>query len=123
MRSRQQAPRRRRAAAGWTRLVAESRESGLSLVDFAAARGVSAQRLHWWRWHLGVATSLPAAPAGKLRLVHVDVEPAPPPASCSSTPAWELCTAGGDVLRVYRAGAGALPRTKVPPGTVDGYAD
>jgi hypothetical protein len=104
MRSHQQAPRRRRSAAEWTRLVAESRESGLSLVDFAASRGVPVQRLRWWRWHLGVATRLPAAPADKLRLVPVDVEPAQvSTASYSSTPAWELCTAGGDVLRVYRA--------------------
>ena len=108
MRSRKQAPQRRRSASEWTRLVAESRESGLSLVEFAASRGVPIQRLRWWRWHLGVATSLPAAPADKLRLVPVDVEPAPvPSASCSSAPAWELCTVGGDVLRVYRAVASA----------------
>src|ERR1700722_3334475 len=108
MRSRKQAPQRRRSASEWTRLVAESRESGLSLVEIAASRGVPIQRLGWGGGPLGVATSLPAAPADKRRLVPVDVEPAPvPSASCSSAPAWELCTVGGDVLRVYRAVASA----------------
>ena len=91
--------------------MAEFRGSRLSLVDFAASRGVPAERLRWWRWHLGgVAAGSPGASADKLRLVPVDVEPSEParPAATSSpTPAWELCTAGGDVLRVYRAVAPA----------------
>jgi len=104
MRSRQHAPPRRRSAAEWTQLVAALRESGLSPEDFAASYGVPAARLRWWKWHLGAARTSPPVSADRLRLVPVVVEPsaaptAPPPAS----PAWELCTSRGDVLRVYSA--------------------
>lgn len=115
MRSRQHAspPPRRRSAAEWARLVSDLRQGSLSPEDFATSRGVPLARLRWWRWHLG-GTESPRAKADDMRLVPVVVEPSPPPVAASpsalqapATPAWELCTASGDVLRVYRATAPA----------------
>jgi hypothetical protein len=94
----------RRSATEWTQIVAAFHESGLSLQDFAASRGLTASRLRWWRWHLGAARSPPPPPPDELRLVPVVVEPSMPP---PSAPAWEVCTSRGDVLRVYRAVAPA----------------
>jgi hypothetical protein len=110
MRSQQHAPPRRRPAAEWTRLVAELHASGLSPEQFAASRGVPLARLRWWKWHLGGRQRSPSN-ADELRLLPVVVEPTPAPVAASpsaaATPAWELCTSGGDVLRVYRATAPA----------------
>lgn len=110
MRSRQHAPSRRRSAAEWTQLVAEFHAGGLSPEQFAASRGIPLARLRWWKWHLGSGQHSPSN-ADELRLLPVVFEPAPAPVPASpsdpSTPAWELCTAGGDVLRVYRASAPA----------------
>ncbi len=79
-------------------------DSGLSPEDFAASREVPASRLRWWRWHLGADRESPPTPANKLRLVPLVVEASPgPTAPPPGVPAWELCTSGGDVLRVYSA--------------------
>jgi hypothetical protein len=91
--------------------VADLHASGLSPEQFAASRGIPLARLRWWKWHLGGGQDSTAANADELRLLPVVVEPMPALVSASppapATPAWELCTAGGDVLRVYRATAPA----------------
>lgn len=109
MRPRQHAPPRRRSAEEWTQIVAEFRASGLSPKDFAAARGVPLSRLRWWRWYLGAAEHSPPPPTDELRLLPVVVEPLPPLPASPPLPAvaWEVCTARGDTLRVYRPTAPA----------------
>jgi hypothetical protein len=111
MRSRQHAPRRRRSAAEWTQLVADLHASGLSPEEFAASRGVPHTRLRWWTWRQVRERRSAAVKADDLRLLPVVVEPTrvpvPTKPSTSAEPAWEVCTAGGDVLRVYRTTAPA----------------
>jgi hypothetical protein len=91
--------------------VADLQASGLSPEEFAESRRLPLARLRWWKWHLGGEQRSPAPDADEMRLVPVVVEPTPAPVavppSVPATPAWELCTAGGDVLRVYRATAPA----------------
>ena len=61
------------AATEWRPLVAALRESGLSVKDFAASRGVPAGRLSRWRRRFGGPSDKPAATAREtLRLVPVD---------------------------------------------------
>jgi hypothetical protein len=107
MRSRQHAPPRRRSAAEWTQLVADLHASGLSPEEFAESRQIPLARLRWWKWHLGGVQRSAAPDADEMRLLPVVVEPTRASVSAlpsaPTTPAWELCTADGDVLRVYRA--------------------
>ena len=96
---------RRRSAREWARLVAAWKESGKSAADFAATRGIEPGRLTWWKWKL---TSRTVAPAEELRLVEVETAPAETaPTTATATvitfPAWEITSARGDVLRVYRS--------------------
>jgi transposase len=92
---------RRRSAREWARLVAAWNKSGKSASDFAATRGIEPSRLTWWKWKL---TSRTAAPSEELRLVAVEIAPtAPATATESVSPAWEITSARGDVLRVYRS--------------------
>jgi hypothetical protein len=109
MRSRQHASPRRRSAAEWARLVKEFHESGQSPEAFAASRGVPLTRLRWWTWHLGGKRRPRSTKSDEMRLLPVIVEPMPAPTKpgASAAPAWEVCTADGDVLRVYGAMAPA----------------
>jgi hypothetical protein len=94
---------RRRSAREWARLVAAWKNSGKSAADFAVTRGVEPGTLTWWKWKL---TSRTAAPAEDLRLVAVEIAPAvtaPAMATEIASPAWELTSAHGEVLRVYRS--------------------
>jgi len=102
MRDRTKTPRRR-SAREWAQLIAAWEKSGRSAADFAAAQGVAPGRLAWWRWKL---SSQSPTPTEDLRLVAVDIAAtAPAPATTMDTTAlaWELATASGEVLRVYRA--------------------
>ena len=90
---------RRRSAWEWARLVAAWKQSGKSAADFAATRGVEPGTLTWWKWKL---TSRTAAPAEDLRLVAVEIAPEVTATEITS-PAWEITSARGDVLRVYRS--------------------
>lgn len=65
--------------------------SGQTAREFGATQGVQSARLPWWRWRLGLGDAMPP----ELELVKVDVVP-----EAVSGAAWELRTAGGDVLRV-----------------------
>jgi hypothetical protein len=59
--------------------------------------------LAWWRWKLA---SRSPAPAEDLRLVAVEIAPAETTSAIridTGAPAWELTTARGEVLRVYRS--------------------
>jgi len=107
MRLRQQAAPRRRSAQEWTQILADLHKSGLSPEQFAAERGISLDRLRWWRWHLTPSRPVAKAPRDDLRLLPVVVEPLAPAASPPHAVAWEISTAHGDVLRVYRAAAPA----------------
>ena len=92
----------RRSAQEWARLVAAWNKSGKSAADFAATRGIEPSRLTWWKWKL---TSRTAAPSEELRLVAVEIASAattPATATEIASPAWEITSAHGDVLRVYR---------------------
>jgi len=85
-------------------LVEAWKKSGESAADFAAAHGVRTGRLTWWNWKL---TGRTAAPTEDLRLVAVEIAPAATaPASATAaeitSPAWEITSARGEVLRVYR---------------------
>ncbi len=94
---------RRRSAGEWARLVTAWKQSGKSATDFAAAHGVNPGRLTWWKWKL---TSRTAAPAEDLRLVAVEIAPAataPATAMEIASAAWEITSAHGDILRVYRS--------------------
>ena len=94
---------RRRSAREWARLVAAWKASGRSAADFAATRGIEPSRLTWWKWKL---TSRTASPSEELRLVAVEIAPAataPAAATEIASPAWEITSAHGDVLRVYRS--------------------
>jgi hypothetical protein len=86
--------------------VADLHASGRSPEEFAESRRIPLARLRWWKWHLGGVQRSPAPDVDEMRLLPVVVEPTHAPVSASPsvpmTPAWELCTAGGDVLRVYR---------------------
>ena len=101
MRDRTKTPRRR-SAPEWAQLVADWKKSGRSTADFAAAQGVAPGTLTWWRWKL---SSLSPVPTDDLRLVAVEIAaaaPAPATTMDTTAPAWELATASGEVLRVYR---------------------
>jgi transposase len=101
MANRTKAPRRR-SAREWARLVAAWKKSGKSAADFAAARGVGPGTLTWWKWKLASRT---VAPAEELRLVAVEIAPAATATATTTeiaSPAWEITSAHGDVLRVYR---------------------
>lgn len=95
---------RRRTARAWARLVEAWKKSGKSAEDFAASRGLAARTLTWWKWRLATKP-LPTA-AAPLRLLPLQIDPSssrlsvPPP---EATPAWEIVTSRGDVLRVHRA--------------------
>jgi transposase len=85
--------------------VAAWQKSGKSADDFAASRGISPRTLTWWKWRLG--SRAPSSSPAPLRLVPIQIEPTPLTPSPSSpladaTPAWELLTARGHVLRVHR---------------------
>ena len=93
---------RRQSAREWARLVEAWKKSGETAPDFAASHGVKPGRLTWWKWKLTARTS---APAEDLRLVAVQIAPPatdPTTATESTSPAWEIASAHGDVLRVYR---------------------
>ena len=93
---------RRQSAREWARLVEAWKKSGETAAEFAATRGVKPGTLTWWKWNL---TSRTAAPAEDLRLVAVEIVPAataPATAMEITPPAWEITSAHGDVLRVYR---------------------
>lgn len=89
---------RRQSAREWARLVEAWKKSGETAAEFAATRGVKPGTLTWWKWKL---TSRTAAPAEDLRLVAVEIVP-PATATEITPPAWEITSAHGDVLRVYR---------------------
>ena len=102
MRDRAKKPRRQ-SAREWARLVEAWKKSGETAADFAAAHGVKPGRLTWWKWKLTART---AAPSEDLRLVAVEIAPAataPATATEITSPAWEITSAHGDVLRVYRS--------------------
>lgn len=92
---------RRRTAKEWSRIVAAWKKSGQPVAEFAASRDIAPRTLTWWKWRLAqlAAAKAPAA-AEELRLIPVGLEPA---RSCEAeaTPAWEVSTAGGHVLRFY----------------------
>jgi transposase len=93
---------RRQSAREWARLVEAWKKSGETAADFAATRGIKPGTLTWWKWKLASRT---AAPAEELRLVAVEIAPtatAPATATEIASPAWEITSAHGDVLRVYR---------------------
>ena len=93
---------RRQSAREWARLVEAWKKSGETAADFAAAHGVKPGRLTWWKWKL---TSRASAPAEDLRLVAVQIAPATTATTTATeitTPAWEITSAHGGVLRVYR---------------------
>ena len=94
---------RRRSAQTWARLIEAWTKSGKTADEFAARRGIAPRTLTWWKWRLGTKPP-PPAPA-PLRLVPLQIDPSLPLAPASSagaTPAWELITARGHVLRVHR---------------------
>jgi transposase len=94
---------RRQSAREWAWLVEAWKKSGETAADFAAAHGVKPGRLTWWKWKLTART---AAPTEALRLVAVEIAPAataPATATEITSPAWELSSAHGEVLRVYRS--------------------
>ncbi len=100
MRDRAKKPRRQ-SAREWARLVEAWKKSGETAADFAAAHGVKPGRLTWWKWKLTART---AAPSEDLRLVAVEIAPAATAtATAITSPAWEITSAHGDVLRVYRS--------------------
>lgn len=93
----------RQSAREWARLVEAWKKSGEAAADFAAAHGVKPGRLTWWKWKLTART---AAPTEDLRLVAVQIASAatdPTTATESMSPAWEIASAHGEVLRVYRS--------------------
>jgi transposase len=104
---------RRRTARQWARLVAAWQKSGKSADEFAAARGVAPRTLSWWRWRLACNAESSLPPPAPLRLVPIQVAPEPsptpltPPTTPEATPAWEIVTARGHVLRVHRGIASA----------------
>ena len=101
MRDRTEKPRRQ-SAREWARLVEAWKKSGETAADFAATRGIKPGTLTWWKWKLASRT---AAPAEELRLVAVEIAPtatAPATVTEITSPAWEITSAYGDVLRVYR---------------------
>ena len=55
--------RPRRSASESAELLEEWSGSGQSISQFAAARGVNARTLGWWRWKLGATLPEPEAPA------------------------------------------------------------
>ncbi len=89
---------RRQSAREWVRLVEAWKKSGETAVDFAEAHGIKSGRLTWWKWKLASRTT---APAEELRLVAVEIAPTATATEIAS-PAWEITSARGDVLRVYR---------------------
>jgi len=99
---------RRRTARAWARLVAAWQKSGQTADEFAASHGIAPRTLTWWRWRLA-SKSPPPSPT-PLRLVPLQIEPSPSPAPTppvGATPAWEIVTARGLVLRVHRGIDGA----------------
>ena len=90
---------RRQSAGEWARLIEAWKKSGETAVDFAAAHGVKSGRLTWWKWK---QTARTAAPSEDLRLVTVEIAPTAT-ATASMSPAWEITSACGDALRVYRS--------------------
>lgn len=46
---------KRRTAQEWSTVVERWQQSGLAAKDFAAAEGLVASTLSWWKWHLAVA--------------------------------------------------------------------
>ena len=93
----------RRSAQTWARLIDAWKKSGQTADEFAATRGVAPRTLTWWKWRL--ATKPPPPGPASLRLVPLQLDPSSPSAPASSpsaTPAWELITARGHVLRVHR---------------------
>jgi transposase len=81
--------------------VAAWQKSGKSADEFAASRGIAPRTLTWWKWRL--ASRAPSPAPASLRLVPIQIEPAPlTPPSADATPAWEIVTARGHVLRVHR---------------------
>lgn len=96
---------RRRSARDWARLVGEWRRSGQAAGEFAAARGLRARTLVWWRWRLrrcGRKASKRETP-GSVQLVRVEVgdDRAAEASMADGNVAWELVGPSGHVLRVY----------------------
>jgi len=94
---------RRQSGREWARLVEAWKKSGETAADFAAAHGVKPGRLTWWKWKLAARA---AAPAEELRLVAVEIAQAataPATATELTSLSWEIASAHGDVLRVYRS--------------------
>lgn len=90
------APRPRRAAAEWRRLAEEQSRSGRSVAAFAAARGLSAATLRWWKSELrrrGRGAVPAAAPAARFVEVLAAAVPPAPTAVC------EAALPNGVVLR------------------------
>lgn len=51
----------------WTKRVEEWRSSGKSAAAFAAAEGINALSLKWWKWRLGAEARAGVAPRPKRR--------------------------------------------------------
>jgi hypothetical protein len=76
-------------------LLAEQARSGLTLPDFARSKGLSPQRLFWWRTKFARQKAPPAPPT------FVPVAVAPPPAArAAGTAAFELVLPHGGTVRI-----------------------
>ncbi len=73
----------------WTRLLREQRRSGLSIVEFCRARGVSPSSFH--RWRRMVADGISADARRATRPAFIECAPAAPMAS----PAMVIALRGG----------------------------
>lgn len=76
-------------------LLNEQARRGIPLPDFARSKGLSPQRLHWWRSKFARAET--AAPA---TFVPVTLTPATEAACVPATGAFELALASGRTLRI-----------------------
>ena len=105
---------RRRGADEWRGLVQEWTRSGQTASVFAAKRGLSRQRLLWWRAKHKRDGTLEDR-ADELRLVPVQFESSEGTveAEARAELAWELVGSAGHVLRVYERNAGQALRDAV----------
>ena len=88
--------RRRRDAAAWRAVIAEQRDSGLSIAAFCEARGIAPSSFYVWRRRLtgdgearphsaSTATASEAQPAGFVRLEPASASRGPSAASAAAT--------------------------------------
>ena len=106
-------PRRRRASE-WAVLIREWARSGQPAEKFAAAHGVRASTLKWWRTQLkrGNRGRTASQPSSGPRLVPVRVASDVDDVGDRRSPelAWELVAPTGHVLRVYEGSAAGVLR-------------